>query len=91
MAIYSRLVAVKFLPTTETKGSRLKFTTTGYNPQVRGYHSVDTVEEAVSAYVESLPPCAGMTGRDVLKVTGYASPLPASDNHSLYLVSYNER
>jgi hypothetical protein len=57
----TRLIAVRYLPATNTKGSRLKVFICGSEPQTFGYHSFDggaasaTEEAAKAAFAKAYP------------------------------------
>jgi len=59
----TRLIAVRFLATTHTKGSRLKVMEAGHAPRVYGYHSFNggascASEEAAKDYFHACHPDA---------------------------------
>lgn len=84
MQTFTRAIAVRFLATTNTKGSRLKVNMVGCKPQTYGFHSFDgaTVAEEQAAKAYLLHEYGAVTIRTLTRV---ANPC---NNDALFIVKY---
>lgn len=85
MTTYTKAVAVRFLATTNTRGSRLKASMVGHKPTVYGFHSFDgcvvAEEQAAKEYVLAT---LGH-GTQIVTLKRVANPC---NNDALFIVEY---
>jgi len=85
----TRLIAVRFLPTTATKGTRLKVSMVGHGSRVYGYHSFSGCTraevEAAQLYFETVYKTVNPEATDVV-YTAIANP---ANDDALILVQYH--